>query len=215
MATPVMPAGCLVYSDFALDLRSADPDLRLYLYAIVDCSEVPSEWDGVEKMQPRRFSFSRAVLVTDERNYLDTVLFHGSEANPYTLDSADYTVAAGYQTFRESNESHRPQAGEALGEGREYGVLEFVAWDGAGTTPDNYCHLVAVACETINDEDFITPGSSERQHIERHSATYGVDYFVSSYHVQWCLATSINRCSYEDRMSYCWPVFADRTIPPA
>ncbi len=215
MATPTMPGGCLIFSDFSLDLRSSDEDLRFYLYAIVDCSEVPSPWDANQKLQPRRFSFSRAVAVTEERNYLDTVLFHGSEANPYTLDSADYTVAAGYQTFRDSNEAYRPQSGHALEQGREYGVLEFVAWDGAAAAPDDLCHLVAVACDTINDEAFDEPTAATRQHVERHSATYGVDYFASSYHIQWCLGSSVNRCAYEDRMSYCWPVFADRAIPPS
>jgi hypothetical protein len=215
MATPVMPGGCLIFSDFAMDLRSNDDDERFYLYAIVDCSEVPSQWDSNQKLQPRRYSFSRAVLVTEDRNYMDTVLFHGSEQNAYTLDSADYTVAAGYQPFRDSNEAYRPQAGSAIGENREYGILELVAWDGLGTAPDYYCHLLAVAVNTINDETFASQWPAERQHVERHSATYGVDYFASAYHIQWCLGSSVNRCAYEDRMSYCWPVFADRVIPPS
>ena len=215
MAAPEMPVGCLIFSDFSMDLRSSDEDLRFYLYAIVDCSEVPSPWDAQQKLQPRRFSFSRAIAVTEDRNYLDTVLFHGLSHDPYTLDAADYTVAAGYQTFRDSNEGYRPQSGEELGEGRQYGVLEFVVWDGAAAAPEDLCHLVAVACDTINDEDFEEQWQAERQHVERHSATYGDDYFASAYHIQWCLASSINRCAYEDRMSYCWPVFADRTILPS
>jgi hypothetical protein len=214
MATPTRPTGCLQATDFQFDIRSADKE-KFYIYAIVDCSRVPSEWDNNKTSRPRRLSLSRAVSVTGTRNYRDTVLFYGGETESYIMADGDYTSASGYQTFEDSREAYRPQYGSALGNSREYGVLEFILWDEDNAAPTSTCHLAAVACEAINDEAFAAPGASTRQHVERCPDTFSDDYFVSSYHMQWCLATSINRCAYEDRMSYCWPVFADRTIAPS
>jgi len=212
MATPTMPTGCLQYSDFSFDLRSGDKK-KFYLYAIVDCSYCSPKWDNGGQYRPRRLSFSRAVAVTGTRNYRDTIMFYGGEQEPYKLCEDDYTSAAGYQDWQESSEAYRPQRGQPMSSDREYGVIEIILWDDDDTEVDDLCHIGAIAVDTINDFAFDVPGASTREHVERTYPRFRTDYFVSAYHVQWCLATSINRCHYEDRQSYCWPVFADREQP--
>lgn len=214
MATPTMPDGCLIYSNFEFDIRTSDKQ-KFYIYAIVDCSRAPSAWDADQKMRPRRLSFSRNVNVTGTRNYRDGISFYGGETTPYPMGEADYTTEAGYQAFVDSPENYRPAYGEGLSNGREFGVLEFAMWDEDDVTPENICSISAVSCETINDETFESPGSCTRKHVERNNEDFDVDSFVSAYHIMWCLATSINRCAYEDRMNYCWPVFADRLVSPS
>lgn len=213
MAAPTMPDGCLIYSNFGFDVMS-NSKAKFFIYAIVDCSEAPSPWDDDGKVRPRRLSFSRDVIVTGDRNYKDSVRFYGGEQESYKMGDADYTSASGYQTFVESSDKYRPNYGSGMPNGREFGVLEFTIWDDYEFTPADGCFINAVSCETINDKVF-SSGGSTREHVERNAETFDDDTFASSYHIMWCLAASVNRCSYEDRMCYCWPVFADRTQPPS
>jgi hypothetical protein len=206
MTVPVRPEGCLETTNFGMLLTST----RMYHYGIVDCCESPTAWDTYPMSRPRRLSLSRSLTVVGTRTYRDELLWFTQMDGSVAIADSQYTAAAaGYRAWKNANANARPDFGMPIGpQGREAAVVEIVAWDDDSNPPDDDCILHTMAVDEIPDEEFDYPGSQTRQHVERRSDTCTSAHYASAYHASWCLATSLNRSEYEDRQSYCWPVFS-------
>jgi len=205
MAVLVRPVGCLETSYFGVLCTSA----RQYFYGIVDACESPTAWDTYPVIRPRRLSFSRSLTVAGDRIYRDHLLWYTQMDGSVSIADSQYTIAAaGYRAWKSADAYARPDFGMPVGpQNRQAGVIEIVAWDDHEDAPDDDCVLWTMAVDAIPDEEFDYPGSQTRQHVERRSDTCTSAHYASAYHASWCLATSLDRSTYEDRQGYCWPIF--------